>query len=583
MIKKTASLILILAATLACYMGTFHYPFQFDEEPFFIRSAPSIFLNDIKTIWEFNPARFVNFLTFGVNYWIGGIDTFGYHIVNFSIHVLNGAIIFWLAGMLSAWCHCERSEAISQTNNQMVSYRHGRQSLPRDDTSDGTPWRFYPLFVALVFVTHPVQTQAVTYLWQRSTSLSALFYLLSLAFYAKSRLVAGATRRVAMPSSSTFLILSLISGLIAMFTKQIAVTLPVAVVLMELCFFSGSWSGIRKRAPKLAAFLPLLLVIPLLSAFGMSRENSDIGNRALNVLSHKEYLLTQFNVIVTYIRLMFYPVDQNLDYDYPVAGDIGDSLASFILLAGLFGVALVMHKRNRIVSFGLLFFFLALSVESSIFPLEDVIFEHRVYLPSAGFIMAVGAALFMALERLDSRIGAGKVFPATVIAAVFLITGLTIATRTRNEVWRDKETLWLDVVKKSPNKLRGHFHLGMYYADKGDPDEAMGWYKKALQISPSSTFAHFKMGRLYEEKGDMDSAISGYAMAQKSDPEFALAPLSIGDVYMKKGDTRLARDYYLKALSVSPGLVEAMDGLKKAEAAMESGGLIRPSDQRAGN
>jgi hypothetical protein len=603
MTKKPASLILIFTASLVCYMGTFHYPFHFDDEVFFMGEFAGKYLKNINTIWEFNPARFVNFLTFGVNYWIGGVDAFGYHIVNFSIHVLNGVALFWLAGMLSA------------------------KIVGNGEDTDETPWRFYPLFVALVFVTHPVQTQAVTYLWQRATSLSSLFYLLSLALYAKSRLIVIArsdsgeaisqTNNQMVPdrhsrqrllrddisrffqqhSSAALLILSLFSGLMAMFTKQIAVTLPVAVVLMELYFFSGSWSGVRKKAPILAVFLPLLLIVPLLSAFGMSRENSDIGARYANVLSHKEYLLTQFNVIVTYIRLMFYPVNQNLDYDYPVAGNIGGSLVSFVLLAGLLGFALAMYKRNRIVSFGLLFFFLALSVESSIFQLEDIIFEHRVYLPSAGFIMAVGAALFMAAERLDSRIGAGKIFPATVILAVFLITGLAIATRTRNEVWRDKETLWLDVLKKSPNKWRGHFHMGTYCTDKGDLDEAIAWYKKALKLNPALEEAHYKLGRVYDKKGELDSAITEYslscAVTQKnnhivhsqigSQQLLMSALVRIGDVYMKKGDIRLGRDYYLKALSVSPGFAVAKERLKKAEAVMGSGGSISPSAQRAGN
>lgn len=555
---NAASLALIFAVTLACYMGTFYYPFQFDEEAFLARADSAVIFKDVKTIWNFNPARFVNFLTFGVNRWIGGTDTFGYHIVNFSIHALNGFVIFWLAGMLSA------------------------NTAGNGAETGGTAWRFYPLFAALVFVAHPIQTQAVTYIWQRATSLSALFYLLSLALYARSRL-AGESRWRGLPSGSMFLSLALFSGFMAMLTKQIAVTLPVAVVLMELCFFSGSWTGVRKKAPVLALFLPLLLVIPLLSAFGMSRENSDIGSRAANVLSHKEYLLTQFNVIATYIRLLFYPAGQNLDYDYPVAGSIGDSLASLSLLAGLLGTALAMRRRNRLVSFGLLFFFLALSVESSIFPLEDVIFEHRAYLPSAGFIMAVVAALFTAADGFDKRVGGGKAIPATVVLMAVIVTSLTIATRMRNEVWRDKEALWLDVVRKSPNKLRGYFHLGMYYTDKGDVEKAMEQYRTALKINPSSTFAHLKLGRLYGKRGDTDSAISEYALAQKSDPGFALAPLLIGDAYMKKGNAGLARDYYLKALDASPGLVDAMDGLKKAEAAMAGGASAKPSSGLAGD
>ena len=169
------------------------------------------------------------------------------------------------------------------------------------------------------------------------------------------------------------------------------------------------------------------------------------------------------------------------------------------------------------------------------------------------------------------------------IAAAFLVTGLTVATRARNEVWRAKETLWLDVVKKSPNKLRGYFHLGMYYAENGDLGAAESWYKKALKVNPASDFAHFKLGRLYEKMGDLDSAISEYASAQKNNPQLALAPLAIGDVYMKKGDPRSARDYYMTALSISPGFVEAGAGLKKAVEAMNSEGSINSSVTRAGN
>ena len=121
-------------------------------------------------------------------------------------------------------------------------------------------------------------------------------------------------------------------------------------------------------------------------------------------LSRTDYLLTQFNVITTYIRLLFFPVNQNLDYDYPISRTLFEfpTLLSFLFLTSVVAFGGWMFKKSRLISFGIFWFFITLSVESSIIPIRDVIFEHRVYLPSVGFVIFLTVAIYQMMEQIKT-------------------------------------------------------------------------------------------------------------------------------------------------------------------------------------
>jgi tetratricopeptide (TPR) repeat protein len=408
--------------------------------------------------------------------------------------------------------------------------------------------------------------------------------------------------------------ISLLSAVLAMKTKEIAFTLPLVVALYELMFFEGA---LKKRMLYLLPLLLTMLIIPLGlmgSAKPMGEVIGDVSAAARvgSDISRWEYLFTQFRVIVTYIRLLFFPVNQNLDYDYPVYRSFFDPdvFLSFLFLLSLFCLAVYLFYRSRfsylstlnsqlstlssqpssrLAGFGIFWFFITLSVESSLIPMNDVIFEHRVYLPSVGFFIAVMAVLFMAWERLKGKAAwMGKAVTGGLIAVVFLFSGAAYA---RNTVWQSEFSLWQDVARKSPGKARAHNNLGLIFMNKGDMDRAVVFYGRALAIDQKIAEPHFNMGVVYERKGQLDEAIEEYRKAVALDPGYADAFFNLGVAYSSRGLRDEAIMNYKAALNAEPdyaiahfnlGVMYLGDNLaKEAEKEFEAALSIDPSMDQA--
>lgn len=535
--------VVILAALFAGYSETFHFPFQFDDR-MAVEANPVVKdLSKPGRIWSYNPARFITFLSLAVSYHFSGLDVFGYHVFNFTVHFITAMLFYWLASLIA-------------------STKYGFAALGGEDgTENPAAITMFPLFAAALFTAHPLQTEAVTYIWQRNTSMVAMFYVLSLALYLKSSIMEE--KEGASTGESRLLLAgSIAAAVAAMFTKQNAVTLPVAIVLAEYFFISGSLKNLKMKAPRLALFLPVMLIIPTLTALHMNQELQHIGARHANMLSPYEYLLTQFNVIVTvYLKLLVFPAGQSLDYNFPASLSIMDSLASFVFLVFLVAAALWLFNRNRIASFGILFFFLAISVESSFFPLEDLVFEHRAYLPSIGFFLAILAIAFQMTAKV---IGAGA-RKALVVALSIIVVALSAATRARNEVWRSHESLWMDVAEKHPTKTRASNNLGLIYLQQKNYAEAEKWFNKALAVKPDSNFALYYLGHIYTEKGMMAEAVDYLSRAVEINPVAIKAQYALANAYMKTKDYPRAALHYKIALKLEGGgNVEALSALGTA-------------------
>ena len=224
-----------------------------------------------------------------------------------------------------------------------------------------------------------------------------MFYLLSLALYVKARLSNKGN------ISKTLLFTgSLISAVLAMLTKENAFTLPFAIVLFEFFFLRTKKLSINFRDYRvillMAAFLGMIIIIPLKFSFSIFKPIPPMLGHAYTV-TPLNYLFTQFSVIVKYIQLLFLPINQNLDYDFPISNTFFEirTLLSFLVLLSLIILAIFSFKRYRIISFGIFWFFLTLSIESSFIPINDVIFEHRTYLPSFGFFLILTSGIYFLL------------------------------------------------------------------------------------------------------------------------------------------------------------------------------------------
>jgi tetratricopeptide (TPR) repeat protein len=539
---------LIILLGLIAYSNTFHSPFVFDDRSNIVENYR---IKNLDNFWPPSGTRWLGSLTFAINYRFGGIAPVGYHIVNVAIHILNAVLVYWLV-LLTLKTPYVISVNKTHGDNQYLA----------------------ALFSSLLFLSHPVQTQAVTYIVQRFASLAALFYLLTLVMYIKFRRQQSAISGQQKQHTARYMIytISLIFAVFAMKTKEIAFTLPVVLCIYEFMFFQGE---IKKRLLYLVPFVLTMLIIPLTltGAGGSLTEISGIDEAAASItetqeISRLDYLYTQFRVIVTYIRLLFLPINQNLDYDYPIYSRFfnPEVFISFMFLLSVFALGVYLYRISRhpetkdrswlrLISFGIFWFFVTLSVESSITPIRDVIFDHRVYLPSVGFFMALTSTMGLVAARWGERVSYAN--KALVYVMLLVVIVLSAATYARNYVWEDSVRLWEDTVKKSPGKARAHINLGNAYDTQGALRKAFHHFETALRIYPYYVEAHINLGKLNDILGLTDIAIEHLYAAIQIKPDSAMAYNNLGICYEHKGDLGQAFDMYSKAISIDPTFAAA--------------------------
>ncbi|MGE5215380.1 MAG: tetratricopeptide repeat protein [Chloroflexota bacterium] len=599
--SRSGHLLLIAAVGILAYSNTFYAPFVFDDTSSIvgnrvIRNMANFLTN--RTGYKYNPRRFVGYLSFAFNYWLGGVNVVGYHIFNLAVH---------LGAAMLVYCFCRLSF-------QTPFLRESRFAR-------GSP--LIALVAALLFVAHPLQTEAVTYVVQRLASLATLFYLAALVLYIKARL-AQETEGEGFKKFILLYSLSLLFVVIAMKTKEIAFTLPITIMLYDFFFFPGP-------GPKrLFLFLPMALTLLIIPASLMDT-GKPVGELLSDVSEHtraagwsltrSNYLATQFRVIVTYVRLLFLPGRQNFDYDYPVYHSffVPQVYLSFFFLAGLLCLGVYSYFKSsrkipkaqnshrqakepeqhsispsetstaelRLIAFGIFWFFITLAVESSIIPIADVIVEHRVYLPSVGACIAVALAGAILTRRFS--------FQTTISILVIVVGVLAALTWNRNAVYADEATLWRDSIAKSPGKPRPqsnlgyvlmargqlnqaieHFrtalrlnpayepaynNLGYAFSTMGRADEAIEQFRKVLTLNPTNVDAHYNLGAALAKKGLSDQAVKEYVLALRLKPDDIGARNNLGIEYDKLGLVDEAIVEYQKVLALDPEYVEALYNL----------------------
>jgi len=524
---KTVFFILCLLATLI-YSNTFSSSFHFDDNT---RIVDNPEIKHLSNFLDFSGNRYVGYLSFALNYHFGGLNVFGYHLVNLLIHITNGFLVYLLVLFLFKTPPMQTFPSAQSSPSSLL----------------GNP-TWIAFGAALLFVVHPIQTQAVTYIVQRFASLATLFYLLAVVLYLKWRLMQTGERYRFL-----WYMGALISTILGMKTKEITFTLPFILVLIEFVFFG---LPLRKRWLSLIPFLMTLSIIPL------SLPSLEGGfAQPTEKISRIDYLFTQFRVIVTYLRLLVFPVNQNLDYEYTIYHSLFQTevLLSFLFLFSLFAISvyLCFSRRTvplnlRLVGFGFLWFFVTISIESSIVPLGRVLFEHRLYLPSVGFLFAGSVVLLGGSYRR-------QIFGGSIVGVMVLI--LCIATYQRNLIWKDEISLWSDVVKKSPNNSLGHNNLGMALGLQGKIVEAVTHYKQALKIRPSYGDAHNNLGVALASQGSFEQAMTHYKMALKFNSGLVDAHNNLGVALASQGKREEAINHYHQALGIKPDFAKAHNNL----------------------
>ena len=509
------------------YSNTFQSSFHFDDIFYItgndiVKDLPGLF--KLK-YWGDLFYRPIPTLTFAINYAVHGIDLPGYHLVNIIIHIITSIFVFLLSRDLL----------------KLTKYNSGADSqIP-----------YLPLLISLLFLVHPVQTSSVNYIVQRMTLMSAMFYILGVWIYIKARQlhISGHFNK----SLSLYLFTVFIFYL-ALYSKQNAASLPFMLFIVELLF-------IRNVEGK-PAKLYLIILGSILFLGSSLLILSDYLPKEYEEYSREIYLASQFEVILRYWRLLIFPYPLNFDPYVEVADSIWSIkyLGLGIVHIAIISFAIWFAKRNKLVSFGIFWFYIALSVESSIIPIRDLMYEHRMYLPSFGFILAFGFLTYEFIrKKYNESLG--------ITAFAILILVFSVWSFQRNKVWESELSLWSDVIEKKPSKARAHKYLGVEYLKLGQLQKSLTHLNIAIKKQPNKEWEpYINRAALYKLQKKYALAIDDISKCIEMDPEVArfykfraemlLAMNKIEDVYedinqaieLDKRDSQaylIRADYYL--------------------------------------
>ena len=541
------ALAVIAVVGVVCYANVVDAPFTFDDESSitrnpFVKHAPSA---GLWILWGWNPRRFLVYASFVWNYEIGGLQPAGYHAVNIALHIATAWMLF---GLLLLMQRIAPADLDSSADNRLHPGAKSHALVELILAAGG----------AALFVSHPIQTSAVTYIVQRAAVLATAFYLLALLGYLRAAELRG--QRAARARRLGLLTIALAAFVCGLLAKEIDATLPLAVLLAEVILLRTSWATVGGRLRRLLPWLTVVASCVIVWCIYRRVEAADVRKLFVTnaTMPPGQYLLTQVNVARTYLRLLVLPIGQNLDYDYPVVQSLWEprTWLSAGLLAGLVALAVRLRRRLPIVAFGIAFFFTTLLVESLI-PLPDVIFEHRLYLPSAGFIMVIVGVVGQCAGRTRRPV------PVVLVSFSVLVGVAGIAAHARNQLWRDPVALWADVVQKSPRKPRAHHNLANALEQAGCLPEAAAELRAAAQLNPGIAKVHNSLGHVYQRMGAWAQAEAAYQQAMAVDPKMVDARSNLGFLYIQMGRLDDAERVLLEATSLNWVDAEVRRGLGK--------------------
>ncbi len=504
--------VLLMLLLIVIYGNSFHAPFQFDD---FINivdnpniQTPGFSLEDFAASFHGRNSgrsgisRPVAYLTLALNHSLGGLDPFGYHVVNFAVHALSALLLFFFTYRILSL------SAFGKTRS--------RESLLS-----------IALLSAALWASHPIQVTAVTYIVQRMAALAGLFTLLAMFSYVEAR---TADRRL---SAVIYIAACAIFGALAIGSKENAAMLPVSLVLLEIFVVGGSAGKSRRFNVYLFGVAAFLVLFAGLWFTDIGKILAGYENRPFTL---GERLLTEPRVFLFYVSQLLYPVSQRFTMLHDVELSTGfltpwTTLPTILLAAALPIGAWLLRKRCLLVSFSLLFFWVNHLIEGTVIPLE-IIFEHRNYLPSMFFFLPVAMGFVWLLEKYPIR----HFLPVSAIAFLtFFLAAQGHTVYLRNVLFGHPILLWQDNVAKAPALHRPRHNLGNAQMMYGNPEKGFNSLLESLVARASA----------------------------RKNQKFQTYNI-LGLYHLSNKETALAEERFREALKLFPGNKKAIFGLASA-------------------
>jgi tetratricopeptide (TPR) repeat protein len=539
----------ITAALLIFYSNSFTADWHYDDfhhikENINIRKFSNIpqFFVDPSTFSrnpQTNMYRPLLMTTHAINYQLGllssrdGYNVVWYHITNFLFHLIASIAVFFIVKYLFT-----RTVKVESVNPILTAS-----------------------FAGLLFGLHTINTETIVYLSSRSSVMSSMFTFLALFLYLKA--TDKATTRYGL------IIFSGVIYLCGLMSKEIAITLPAMLIYYEF-LINKDWMKDRPKTNILITLFYRMVPYGLAASGYLFARHLTRGENLIKILAKKggtqaaknmtSQLATQSRVWIHYIKEWLWPTSLSIDKPFKVSRNFVEFkvIVSLIIIALIIFLALRVRKKHPLVTFGILWFFTAL-LPTSLFRLNIVANDHRLYLPGLGatLVFCYIAAL---LARHYFQLGGKrlKIF-ATICIATLLFMGL--GTYKRNMAFATEETMWKDVILKDKRSVRGYNNLGIWYEQQGEFDKAIRHYSRTVQLAPMFPNPYINLGNVYHKKKDFAKAEKFMKRALSLDPKSALASYNLGNILRESGKTHDAVGSYKRALQLNPRYIEAANNL----------------------
>lgn len=519
----------ITIISIAIYANTLKNGFVYDDVPTIVdntfikdfNNLPLLFRQDYFNISGELSYRPVVTFTYFIDYALFGLRPWGFHLTNILLHTINGMLLYVLLVLLI------RSE-VSEPQS----------AVPRLVANP-------PFLVSILFATHPVLTEAVNAISFREDLLVFLFYMASLCLYLILR--SGSTINHKPLNYTILYSLSYIAYSLALFSKEMAVTLPLIVYCYEWVYKDGK-NGLRLLFNRHNTGYIAIMLIYLFLRFYYFYNPSESGLYGSNMVGR---VLTVPWLLISYLKLSIFPISLSADYEV-IAVRVFSSLFVLPLIAivSLLTIILILRKKDRGICFGILFFVLTLVPVYNIIPIANPLAERYLYLPAVGFTIIMGLAVHYIFKSIDP--GYKVLTLSALISFLILLIIFSLTVVSRNRVWRDDFSLWSDTVRKMPNNSDAHYGLGTAHAGRGEFDKAVQEFQTAVRLNPSDLRTRLNLGTAYRDQGKFGEAIQEFNTILMISPEEPDVHYQLANAYNKQGRLDEAIHEYSIAIKLNP-------------------------------